>query len=190
MGRRALLVHTLELGLTRMPVYQSMCKEPLVTFEISSELQKSLSLLAFLNPGSASWSWACGKAAHSWADSSCSVSLLCDRPVQIELIAYEFPLACHIGRQIHTWFLTAFFPNLGQAKGTQRERSRSWNLSGLVCTLTEDLFASSVTPPTSLKSARASDSFWSMRSDQSENSQLPLHSSKYWVAKRPVGGKS
>lgn len=106
MGRRALLAHTLELGLTRMPVYESMCKEPLMTFEISSELQKSLSLLAFLNPGSASWSWACGKAAHSWADSSCSVSLLCDRPVQIELIAYEFPLACHIGRQIHTWFLT------------------------------------------------------------------------------------
>lgn len=91
-----------------MPVYQSICKEPLMTFEISSELQKSLSLLAFLNSGSASWSWACGRAAHSWADSSCSVSLLCDRPVQIELIASEFPLACHIGRFTPGFSLLSF----------------------------------------------------------------------------------
>lgn len=94
--------------LARMPVYQSICKEPLMTFEISPELQKSLSLLAFLNSGSASWSWACGRAAHSWADSSCSVSLLCDRPVQIELIAYEFPLACHIGRFTPGFSLLSF----------------------------------------------------------------------------------
>lgn len=56
MGKRAVLAHTLALGLTRMPVSQSIYKEPLMTFEISSELQKSLSLLAFLNSGSASWS--------------------------------------------------------------------------------------------------------------------------------------
>lgn len=79
-----------------------------MTFEISSELRKSLSLLAFLNPGSASWSWACSRAAHSWADSSCSVSSLCDRPVQIELIAYEFPLACHIGRFTPGFSLLSF----------------------------------------------------------------------------------
>lgn len=88
-----------------MPVYQSICKEAFMTSEISPELQDSLSLLAFLNSGSASWSWACGSTAHSWADSSCSVSLLCDRPVQIELIAYEFPTACHIGR-----FIPGFSP--------------------------------------------------------------------------------
>lgn len=36
--------------------------------------------------------------SRSWTGSSCSVSLPCDRPVQIELIPLEFPLACHIGR--------------------------------------------------------------------------------------------
>lgn len=36
--------------------------------------------------------------SRSWPGSSCNVSLPCDRPVQIELIALEFPLACHIGR--------------------------------------------------------------------------------------------
>lgn len=87
-----------------MPVYQSICKEPLMTLEIASELQQSLSLLAFLNSG----------AEHvaglltSWADSSCSVSLLCDRPVQIELIASEFPLACHIGRFTPGFSLLSF----------------------------------------------------------------------------------
>lgn len=58
------------------------------------------------------------QGSHSWTGSSCNVGLPCDRPLQIELIALEFPLACHIGRLARTWLLTAFFPNAGQAKDT------------------------------------------------------------------------
>ena len=108
LGKRTVLAHVLKLGLARVSVDQSLCKEPLMTFAISPELQQSLSLLAFLDSGSASWSWACGRAAHSWAGSSCSVRLLRDRPMQIELIAYEFPLACHIGRVTPGFSLLSF----------------------------------------------------------------------------------
>lgn len=163
-----------------MPVYQSICKELLMTFEIASELQQSLSLLAFLNSGTEHMAG----LLTSWADSSCSFNLLCDRPVQIELIASEFPLACHI-RQILTWFLTAFFPNSGQLKGTQNQGEVRIYQAGLY---QPDWVSAWIKhhPTDSLKINPQPPITIYKTKPTRESSTLPFLTSKYEVAKWPA----
>lgn len=60
------------------------------------------------------------QGSHSWTGSSCNVSLPCDRPVQIELIALEFPLACHIGRLARSHLASHCF--LSECRPSQRHK--------------------------------------------------------------------
>jgi hypothetical protein len=102
---------------TRMPAHQFICEQPFLTSETSLELWQSFSLLAFLSSG-----WGMWQGSHSWAASSCNVSLPCDRPVQIELIALEFPLACHMDRFAPGFSLLSFRMQAKQAKDTNEVR--------------------------------------------------------------------
>lgn len=100
--------------------------------------------------------------SRSWTGSSCSVSLPCDRPVQIELIPLEFPLAGHIGR-LDSHLASRCF--LSESRPSQRHKrgGRSQALSGLAWSTQAE---SSSTPVTVLKHLQSSDNSLQGQIDQ------------------------